>query len=402
MTPAAARAAGPTDQSSPAGQPEQLEPLAGYTIGITAARRRKELGAALERRGAKVVYAPAIQIVPLADDSELLQATERCLAAPLDVVVATTGIGFRGWMDAAEAWGLAEKLTEAVDAATVLARGPKARGAIRAGGLRETWSPESESSSEVLDYLMSGDDLSGKRIAVQLHGEPLRDLVDTLRLAGADVIEVPVYRWVPPDDPTPLYRLLDTVATGGLDAVAFTSAPAAASFLQTADQRDCGPAVRAALRGPVLAACVGPVTAGPLVREDIPVVQPARSRLGALAREIVEQVPARQGQVVPAAGHLLDVRGHAVAVDGRLVPLSSASMTLLRQLIARPGQVVSRRDLLGLTPGDGGDEHAVEVAVGRLRAALGDPRIVLTVVKRGYRLAYEPERASSRDGHWRY
>ncbi|ADP82508.1 uroporphyrinogen-III synthase [Pseudofrankia inefficax] len=398
MTPAATDA-GPTAETSPA---EPLEPLAGYTIGITAARRRKELGAALERRGAKVVYAPAIQIVPLADDSELLQATERCLAAPLDVVVATTGIGFRGWMDAAETWGLAEKLTEAVDAATVLARGPKARGAIRAGGLRETWSPESESSSEVLDYLMSGDDLSGKRIAVQLHGEPLRDLVDTLRLAGADVIEVPVYRWVPPDDPAPLYRLLDTVATGGVDAVAFTSAPAAVSFLQTADQRDCGPAVRAALRGPVLAACVGPVTAGPLVREDIPVVQPGRSRLGALAREIVEQVPARQGQLVPAAGHLLDVRGHAVAVDGRLVPLSSASMALLRQLIARPGQVVSRRDLLGLTPGDGGDEHAVEVAVGRLRAALGDPRIVLTVVKRGYRLAYEPERASSRDGHWRY
>jgi uroporphyrinogen-III synthase len=77
-------------------------------------------------------------------------------------------------------------------------------------------------------------------------------------------------------------------------------------------------------------------------------------------------------------------------------------MALLRRLIARPGQVVSRRDLLSLTPGEGGDEHAVEVAIGRLRAALGDPRIVLTVVKRGYRLAYEPERAGTHDGHWRY
>ena len=46
-----------------------IEPLAGYTIGITAARRREEFGAALERRGATVVYAPAIKIVPLADDS---------------------------------------------------------------------------------------------------------------------------------------------------------------------------------------------------------------------------------------------------------------------------------------------------------------------------------------------
>jgi uroporphyrinogen-III synthase len=74
----------------------------------------------------------------------------------------------------------------------------------------------------------------------------------------------------------------------------------------------------------------------------------------------------------------------------------------LRELIGRPGQVVSRSDLLKLTPGESGDEHAVEVAVARLRTALGDPRIIQTVVKRGYRLAYEPERASNHDGTWRY
>src|SRR5579864_3791116 len=119
-----------------------LEPLAGFTVGVTAARRREELGAALERRGARVVYGPAIRIVPLADDTELLEATKRCQAGALDIVVATTGIGFRGWMDAADTWGMAEGLTEAVSAATILARGPKARGAIRASGLREAWSPE--------------------------------------------------------------------------------------------------------------------------------------------------------------------------------------------------------------------------------------------------------------------
>ena len=127
-----------------------IGPLAGYTIGITAARRREELGAALERRGARVTYAPAIRIVPLADDSRLRAATERCLEGPLDIVVATTGIGFRGWIEAADTWGLAGKLTDAIGRATVLARGPKARGAVRSAGLREAWSPESESSDEVL------------------------------------------------------------------------------------------------------------------------------------------------------------------------------------------------------------------------------------------------------------
>jgi uroporphyrinogen-III synthase len=269
------------------------EPLTGFTIGITAERRREEFAAALERRGATVISAPAIKIVPLADDSQLRAATRRCLERPLDIVVVTTGMGFRGWVEAAGAWGIGEELIKAVGEATILARGPKARGAVRAAGLREAWSPESESSSEVLEHLMDGD-LSGQRIAVQLHGEPLPDLVRTLQQAGAEVIEVPVYRWVPPDDTAPLTSLIQAVSRAAVDAVAFTSAPAAVSFLRTARELGCADAVRAALNGPVVCACVGPVTAGPFRQEGIPVIEPARARLGALVKEIAEQVPRRR------------------------------------------------------------------------------------------------------------
>ena len=377
-----------------------VEPLAGYTIGITAARRREEFAAALERRGAKVICGSAIRIVPLADDSELRAATRRCLQAPLDVMIATTGIGFRGWMEAADAWGLADDLAAAIGRATILARGPKARGAVRAAGLHEAWSPESESSSELLAHLITGGDLDGRRIAVQLHGEPLPGVVQTLRLAGAEVIEVPVYRWVLPDNTAPLHRLIRLVAEAAVDAVAFTSAPAAESFLRTASECGCADAVREALCGQVVAACVGPVTAGPFQKEGIPVVQAARGRLGALVREIVEQVPRRRGQLLPVGGHSVEVRGHAVVMDGRLVPLTGASMALLRALARRPGLVVPRPELSKITSGDG-SEHAVEVAVGRLRTALGDPRIIQTVVKRGYRLACEPERAGGPVGGWR-
>jgi uroporphyrinogen-III synthase len=370
-----------------------VEPLAGYTIALTAARRREEFGAALERRGAKVIYAPAIRIVPLADDTELRAATERCLAAPVDIVVATTGIGFRGWVDAAEAWDLADRLVSAMASATLLARGPKARGAIRAAGLREAWSPESESSSEVLTYLTERGGLAGRRVAVQLHGEPLPDMVETLRAAGAEVIEVPVYRWVPAEDMNPVRRVVEAVAMRGVDAVAFTSAPAAASFLQTTDELGLRHAVGEAMRCTVVAACVGPVTAAPLGHAGIPCVLPPRSRLGALVREIVEQVPARRGQTLRIAGHLVEVRGQAAVVDDVLVPLPAASMALLRALTAKPGHVVSRGDLLKVTGAS--DEHAVEVAVGRLRTSLGDPAVIRTVVKRGYQLDCEPVSADS-------
>ncbi|MER5522663.1 winged helix-turn-helix domain-containing protein, partial [Streptomyces sp. NPDC002763] len=41
-------------------------------------------------------------------------------------------------------------------------------------------------------------------------------------------------------------------------------------------------------------------------------------------------------------------------------------------------------------PGAGRDEHAVETAMARLRTALGAPKLIQTVVKRGYRLALDP------------
>lgn len=366
-----------------------VPPLAGFTVAVTAARRREELGTALQRRGARVVYGPAIRILPLADDSLLFDATRRCLSAPLDYVVATTAIGFRGWLDAAETWRLAEPLHAALSGATILARGPKVRGAVRAGDLREAWSPESESTAEVLEHLLTNGDPAGRRIAVQLHGEPLPDLVDALRAAGADVIEVPVYRWVPPEDEQPLRRVIESTVAGAIDCVTFTSAPAAVSFLRTAGEMGCGAELRAALNGPALAAAVGSVTAGPLLRAGVPVVQPARFRLGALIREVVERLPAR-APVLAAAGHRLELRGHAALVDGALVPLPGAATALLRVFVANPGQVLTRDALGRLLPGESADGHAVEVAIARLRAALGDPAIVQTVVKRGYRLAVEP------------
>ena len=359
-------------------------PLAGYTVAVTADRRREELGALLERRGARVVQAPAVRIIPLPDDTACLAATRRCLERPLDFVVATTGVGFRGWLSAADGWGLARPLLSRIAAGRLMARGPKARGAIRAAGLTEEWSPESEASAEVLHHLLDIG-VAGQRIAVQLHGDPQPELVAGLRHAGAEVIEVPVYRWAPPVDAEPLRRLVDLIATRQIDAITFTSAPAVTSLLET-DSHD---EVVSALREDVLAACVGPVCAAPLQRLGVPTVQPARGRLGALVRTVVDELSAHR-PVLDAAGHTLSVRGHAVILDGELVQPPPAPMALLRALARRPGRVLSRTELLRTLP-RGADGHAVEMAVARLRAALGDPAIVQTVVKRGYRLRVDAE-----------
>ncbi|MGW6844724.1 uroporphyrinogen-III synthase [Streptomyces sp. NPDC054958] len=362
-------------------------PLAGFTVGVTAARRADELIALLRRRGAQVLHAPALRIVPLADDSELLAATKELIACTPDVVVATTAIGFRGWIEAADGWGVGEELLERLRAAELLARGPKVKGSIRAAGLTETWSPDSESLAEVLERLLA-DGVEGRRIALQLHGEPLPGFVEALRAGGAEVVVVPVYRWMAPEDLGPLDRLLDAIVGGGVDAVSFTSAPAAASLLSRAEERGLREAVLEALRGRLLSACVGPVTALPLQAHGVDTVQPERFRLGPLVQLLCKELPAR-ARVLPVAGHRVEIRGHAVLVDDALWPVPPAGMALLRALARRPGWVVSRAELLRALPGAGRDEHAVETAMARLRVALGAPNLIQTVVKRGYRLSLD-------------
>lgn len=268
-------------------------PLAGFTVGVTAARRAEEQIALLERRGATVVHAPAMRTVPLEDDTQLLTRTRELLAQPPDLLVTTTAVGFRGWQAAADGWGLGEELTRRFAGARVVARGPKARGAVRAAGLREEWSPESESMAEVLDWLLD-EGVGGCRVALQLHGEPVPEFVGSLRAAGAEVVEVPVYRWLPPEDTEPLDRLLDEALAGRVHALTFTSAPAASSLLRHAERRGLGERLEEALRrGDVLAACVGPVTARPLQDRRVPTVQPERFRLAPLVQVLCAELPAR-------------------------------------------------------------------------------------------------------------
>ncbi|MCY1140913.1 uroporphyrinogen-III synthase [Actinoplanes sp. Pm04-4] len=355
--------------------------LTGFTVAVTAERRRDEMAALLTRRGARVVTASAISIVPLADDEALHAATAACIGLAPDLVVATTGFGFRGWLEAAEGWGMAERLREVLGRARIIARGPKPCGAIRAAGLSEEWAAKTESTDEILQRLLA-EGVAGQRIVVQEHGEPQTEFVDALRGAGAAVVEVPVYRWVLPADLGPVRRLTEQIAAGQIDAVTFTSAPAVKAFLRVAGEGQS--AVLERFGRETLVACVGPVTAAPLAERGIPVVMPERYRLGALIKTLTDELP-RRSVKLNVAGSTLELRGHAVLIDGVPHSLAPAAMAILTSLAARPGVVVSKDQLIAALP-RGNDGHAVDVAVARLRTALGSGRHIETVIKRGYRL----------------
>ena len=89
----------------------------------------------------------------------------------------------------------------------------------------------------------------------------------------------------------------------------------------------------------------------------------------------------------------IDLAGRAVSRDGRDVPLTRTEFDLLVQLTQRPGQVLTRDQLLDRVWGYDylGDSRLVDVAIGRLRAKveadLAQPQLILTVRGSGYKAA---------------
>ncbi|MGE0813445.1 MAG: tetratricopeptide repeat protein [Vicinamibacterales bacterium] len=103
-------------------------------------------------------------------------------------------------------------------------------------------------------------------------------------------------------------------------------------------------------------------------------------------------MPSHDAATVRFGPFTLDTRSRELIGGARTIRLQDQPFEVLRMLLARPGQVVTRADLQrGLWP-DGtfvDFEHSLNAAVKRLRTALGDdaeqPRYIETLPRLGYR-----------------
>lgn len=363
--------------------------LAGTQILVTAQRRADDLSNALGRRGASVTVAASLGVESHIDEDTLLAQTRQIIATGADIVVVTTGIGFRGWLDTAEAAGLGHELVEALSSMRLVARGPKARGALQAAGLTPDWVAESETSAEIADFLIT-EGVKGRSIAVQHHGAGDDGLEKRLAAAGGRPFGLVVYRWGAPPDPAAVERSVIDAATGAYDAVVFTSAPGASAWLGAVERQGLlDDLLRLEKDRRLTLAAVGHVTADPLRNAGFAPLLPERARLGAMVRSLVMFLGDASESVPTVAGDLR-VRATAATLAHEVLPVSPSGLAILRTLAREPGAVRSREELLGVLPGDSDDPHSAEVAVARLREAIGKP-IVQTVVKRGYRLAMRDE-----------
>ncbi|AGP53435.1 MULTISPECIES: response regulator transcription factor [Streptomyces] len=108
------------------------------------------------------------------------------------------------------------------------------------------------------------------------------------------------------------------------------------------------------------------------------------ARIGALARRAHPAVP----PVVHHGDLVVDTARRKAARAGRPLELAPKEFGVLELLLSAKGRAVSAEELLERVWDEAADPFtsAVKITISRLRAKLGDPPVIETVAKRGYRI----------------
>jgi uroporphyrinogen-III synthase len=270
--------------------------LVGFTVAVTADRRRDEQTVLLERLGVQVLMFPLLH-TEAADLGALRALTETIADTPPDYFVANTGYGMRTWLQLSAEWGLQEALVAALSSSAIVVRGAKALGEIRKVGLDAVYKAPGETLEEVVDRL-GDENLSEASVVVQLHGEPAGPVLAKLEQAAGRVDYVPVYR-MGGGGTDAAATLIDTLVEGRLDVVTFTAAPQVQVLAGVAEaQGRLGTMLDAFNVGGVVAACIGPVCAqGARLAGITQQLVPEHARLGSLASAVASHLAEHGGKV---------------------------------------------------------------------------------------------------------
>jgi uroporphyrinogen-III synthase len=232
--------------------------LEGKVIAVTGPRKADDMSRMVGKFGGEAVLRPAQGTVFL-EDTDVEEQLRALISHPADWIILTTGVGTEALLQTAENLGLSVQFTEALGRMRLAARGYKTLNALRNIGLAPEIYSEDGTTAGVLRALEAYD-LQGKRVALQLYGDPAPRITAELAARGAICEELLPYRHIPPEGDV-VERLIDEIIERKVDAVALTSTVQVRYLMGSAARLGKLEAVLDAFAGPVLAVAVGKVTA---------------------------------------------------------------------------------------------------------------------------------------------
>jgi uroporphyrinogen-III synthase len=239
--------------------PAQIEwNLKGKRIAVPEMRELEVFSGLLERRGAEVLRCPLVSIYDTPHSAQVLAFALRLAEGGFDDFVLITGEGLTRILSCIDKYepALRPRFVDGLRKIRTITRGPKPARALRALGLR----PNIEAAQPTTDGViraLANEELTGRRVAVQLYGnDPNLTLMRFLASKNAEVTTVAPYVYGNAADDAAVKALLERMAAGEVDAIAFTSK----LQIERLVTQQPAPLVRRALSRTLIAA-VGPIVA---------------------------------------------------------------------------------------------------------------------------------------------
>lgn len=254
----------------------------------------------ITNKGGRVISAPSMQEIPLEKNPEVFAFAEKLFSGQIDVILFLTGVGTRYLIETLSTRYSKEEIIRHLSRLTTVARGPKPVRVLKELGIPLTIAvPEPNTWFEILETLdlsRRSISLEGKTVAVQEYGISNPELIQGLKRRGANVVQVPVYRWALPNDTKPLERAIREIVEGKVEIAFFTNAVQIRHVIRVASEMGLEKSFRDALKKVVIAS-IGP-TCSETLREwgfsaDF---EPSHSKMGQLiaetavrARDLIEE-----------------------------------------------------------------------------------------------------------------
>jgi uroporphyrinogen-III synthase len=251
-------------------------------VAILESRLGEQLASLIAQRGGVPFHAPALAELPDLDTSEIAALVRSLEEKPAKLFIFQTGVGTRALFGALDSLGNTGIFLRLLEKSIVVVRGPKPTGALRSRKVRiDCSAADPFTTKEVLASIVDIA-LEGERVIVQRYGSANAELDRALEARGAQVTEIPTYRWALPADTKPLENLIGALVRNEMHAAVFTNAEQVRNLFAVADKLDNKTLLREALNR-TLVASIGPVASAALREYEVKIgLESKPPKLGAL------------------------------------------------------------------------------------------------------------------------
>lgn len=283
--------------------------LAGLRIVVTGSRRATELARLIMNLGGIPHIVPTIGIeINQGVSGEIEAFISKIVKEKMDYIIFMTGPGVYSLMFAAKCLGLERKLVESLNQVVVICRSFKSKYALSNHGVKTDAVPE-ENTGEGIAKLMKNYAVDNKNVAIVWHGSHSAVLSDELFKSGAHVLECSIYSYSPElkesgakilrtmgfDYKTPeeakVVEVIKEISKGFIDAITFTSPPAAHEIFKIAEKYQLKESLQISLNKYVIVVAVGPSTGKALAEKGVNVdVMPKVYKMGTMVKALSDYI----------------------------------------------------------------------------------------------------------------